>query len=459
MNVVDLDLLKKYDAAGPRYTSYPPAPVFSSSFDAQAYEEEIVLNNPPGSTQDLSLYLHIPFCDTLCYFCGCTTVVTRSYERIDEYLDYLKREIDRVLPHIARGRKVVQLHLGGGTPSYVKPEGLEELMLFLQERFRFSPTIEAGIEIDPRGLTFEDLLAIRLAGFNRVSIGIQDFDSRVQAAVNRIQPEELSRKVFAWSRALDFASINVDLIYGLPLQSVESVRQTIERTIEISPDRIALFNFAYVPWLKPHQKLLHTEDLPSSEVKLAILKMAIEKLTSAGYVYIGMDHFAKPGDELAVAQANKKLHRNFQGYSTRAGKDLYAFGMSAISHFGNIYAQNHKTLNEYYAALDAGQLPTAVGYRMTRGDEIRKYVIMRLMCDLEVTKADVETKFNILFDEYFDSELDRLNALARDGLVAHNLSLIRVTPTGRLFLRNIAMCFDATLKGRLEGKSIFSRTI
>lgn len=456
---MDLELLKKYDTPGPRYTSYPPAPVFSSSFDAKAYEEEIVRNNEPGNANDLSLYVHIPFCDTLCYFCGCTATVTKNRRVISEYVEYLKREIDHVVRFLSPRRKVVQLHFGGGSPSYLEREEIEDLMLFLQERFRFAPTVEAGIEIDPRGLTFDYLCGIRLAGFNRVSIGIQDFDTRVQAAVNRVQPEEQTKEVFTWCRDLEFASINVDLIYGLPLQTVESFRQTIEKIVEMSPDRIALFNFAYVPWMKPHQKLLHPGDLPSPEVKFGILKMAIEKLTSAGYLYIGMDHFAKPTDELAVAQANKKLHRNFQGYSTKAGCDLYAFGMSAISHFGNIYAQNHKKLKEYYKAIDAGQLPTAVGYRMTQDDEIRKYVIMRLMCDMEVVKEDVERKFNILFDEYFDAELEQINVLARDGLVAHNLSLVKVMPVGRLFLRNIAMCFDATLKDLDRRKATYSRTV
>jgi len=459
VNAVNLDLLKKYDTAGPRYTSYPPAPVFASSFDAKAYEQAIVQNNPLGSAEDLSLYLHIPFCDTLCFFCGCTTLITKEHQQITEYLEYLKKEIDLAVRSLARRRKVVQIHIGGGTPSYLKPEEVEELMLFLQERFRFAPIVEAGIEIDPRGVTFDHLLAMRLSGFNRISIGVQDFDPRVQAAVNRVQPEDLTKKVFAWGRALSFDSINVDLIYGLPLQSEESFQQTVEKIIEIAPDRIALFNFAYVPWMKPHQKLIHPEDLPSAEMKLAILKMAIEKFTSAGYVYIGMDHFAKKGDELAIAQANKTLHRNFQGYSTKSGSDLYAFGMSAISHFGNMYAQNHKTLKEYYGAIDADRLPTAVGYRMTRDDKIRKHVIMRLMCDLEVTKANVEERFDIYFDEYFDRELERVNALAHNGLVIHNVSVIKVTPIGRLFLRNIAMCFDPTFQNRPKEKPIFSHTV
>ncbi|MEK6571514.1 MAG: oxygen-independent coproporphyrinogen III oxidase [Bacteroidota bacterium] len=459
MKAVDLDLLKKYDVPGPRYTSYPPAPVFTTSFDAKAYQRENIRNNPPDSTEVLSLYLHIPFCATLCYFCGRTTIVTPNRQQIAEYLEYLKREIDLVVRSMAHRRKVVQIHLGGGTLSCLNPEEIEDLMLFLQEQFRFAPVMEAEIEIDPRGLTFDHLLAMRLAGFNRISIGVQDFDPRIQAAVNRIQPEELTRRVFAWSRALDFTSINVDLIYGLPLQSIESARTTIEKIIEMSPHRIALFNFAYVPWMKPHQKLLHPEDLPSAEVKVGILKTAIEKLTSAGYFYIGMDLFAKRGDELVAAQANKTLQRNFQGYSIKAGSDLYAFGMSAISHFKNIYAQNYKTLEDYFGAIDAGQPPTAVGYRMTRDDEIRKYLIMRLMCDLEVSKADVEARFDIYFDEYFDPELEQLNALGRDGLVVHNVSIIRVTPTGRLFLRNIAMCFDATLKQHVKENPIFSRTV
>ena len=459
MKAVDLDLLKKYDTPGPRYTSYPTVPVFTDSFDAKAYQSAIIHNNPPGSAEDLSLYLHIPFCDSLCYFCGCTTLITKNRRYVAEYLEYLKKEIDLVAHRIAHRRKVVQIHLGGGSPSYLKQEEIDELMLFLQERFRFAPIVEAGIEIDPRGITFDQLLGMRRSGLNRVSIGVQDFDPRVQAAVNRIQPEELTSKVFTWSRALSFDSINVDLIYGLPLQSEQSFRQTIEKIIEIAPDRIALFNFAYIPWMKPHQKLIHREDLPSAEIKLAILKLAIERFTSAGYVCIGMDHFAKKGDELATAQSNRTLHRNFQGYSTRSGSDLYAFGMSAISHFGNIYAQNQKILKDYYVAIDSGQLPTVIGYQMTEDDEIRKYVIMRLMCDLEVTKARVERKFNIDFDEYFDGELEQVNELARDGLVIHDVSVIRVTPVGRLFLRNIAMCFDAALKNRLKEKPVFSRTV
>lgn len=459
LKAVDRDLLKKYDTPGPRYTSYPTAPVFTGSFDAKAYQSAIIQNNRPGSAEDLLLYLHIPFCYSLCYFCGCTTLITKNRQLVAEYLEYLKKEIDLVVRHIAHQRKVVQIHLGGGSPSYLRPEEIEELMLFLQERFRFAPNVETGIEIDPRGIAFDQLLAMRRAGLNRVSIGVQDFDPQVQAAVSRVQSEELTRKVFAWCRALSFDSINADLIYGLPLQSEESFQETIEKMIEIAPDRIALFNFAYIPWMKPHQKLIHREDLPSAEIKLAILKMAIERFTSAGYMYIGMDHFAKKGDELAVAQANKTLHRNFQGYSTRSGSDLYAFGMSAISHFGNIYAQNHKILKDYYAAIDAGHLPTAIGYQMTEDDVIRNHVIMRLMCDLEVTKTSIERKFKIDFDEYFDGEWERINALARDGLVIHDVSVIRVTAVGRLFLRNIAMCFDATLKNRLNEKPVFSRTV
>lgn len=282
LKAVDRDLLKKYDTPGPRYTSYPTAPVFTGSFDAKAYQSAIIQNNRPGSAEDLLLYLHIPFCYSLCYFCGCTTLITKNRQLVAEYLEYLKKEIDLVVRHIAHRRKVVQIHLGGGSPSYVRPEEIEELMLFLQERFRFAPNVETGIEIDPRGIAFDQLLAMRRAGLNRVSIGVQDFDPQVQAAVSRVQSEELTRKVFAWCRALSFDSINADLIYGLPLQSEESFQETIEKMIEIAPDRIALFNFAYIPWMKPHQKLIHREDLPSAEIKLAILKMAIERFTSAG---------------------------------------------------------------------------------------------------------------------------------------------------------------------------------
>ncbi len=456
---INIELLKKYDRPGPRYTSYPPAPAFSKDFGPDDYKNAIVENNLQNSTADLSLYFHIPFCDTLCYFCGCNMLVTHRRETIRKYLDYLEKEIDMVWKLISPKRKVTQLHWGGGTPSYLNPDEIKELGEFINERFQYVDDPEVGVEIDPRGLTYEHMKAFREVGFNRISMGVQDFDPKVQKAVNRIQPEEITKQAIDWARELGFKSINLDLIYGLPFQTLESFEKTIDKVIELSPERLAVFNFAYVPWLKPHQRVIKKEDLPAPEIKLQILKMTIEKLTDAGYIYIGMDHFAKPDDELAIAQKEKTLYRNFQGYSTRAGADLYAFGMSAISQFQNIYAQNYKELKDYYSRIDEGKLPTAIGYRMNQDDIIRKHVIMRLMCDMELTKSEVEKKFNINFDEYFADSIPKLQEFIEDGLVELTDDKIIVTLMGRLVIRNIAMCFDAYIEKMMREKPIFSRTV
>lgn len=456
---VDLALLKKYDAPGPRYTSYPTAPLFSSSFTHEDFLQEIHATNGSEATSDISLYFHFPFCDTLCYFCGCTMMVTRDRGRIAEYLRYLKREIDMIAPLIGRNRKVTQIHWGGGTPTHLSPDELLDIGEYIKAKFRIDPDVEMSVEIDPRELTQQHLGTLRHVGFNRMSMGVQDFDERVQKAVNRIQPEELSLQVLKWAEALDFQSINIDLIYGLPFQTVASFETTVRKVLHFSPDRIAVFNYAHVPWMKKHQQLIHPEDLPSPEQKLDILKMTIEVLASHGYEYIGMDHFAKPTDELAIAQKQKTLYRNFQGYSTRSGADLYGFGMSSISHFQNIYAQNEKTLQEYYKAIDAGHPATHVGYRMTDDDHIRKHVIMRLMCDLELDKGDVEQRFGIVFDEYFAPSLEALGRFVEDGLVELHSHKIVIAGAGRLLLRNIAMCFDAYLDSIGKNKPVFSRTV
>ena len=456
---IDLNILKKYDRPGPRYTSYPPAPVFSSDFTNTEFTQAILETNGPDAASDISLYFHFPFCDTLCYFCGCTMLVTRGRSRIEEYNAYLKKEIDIVSPLIAPNRKVTQVHWGGGTPTHLTPEQILDVAGYIQRAFRIDPDAEMSVEIDPRELTQKHLGALRHVGFNRLSMGVQDFDPRVQKAVNRIQPEEMTLNVFRWAEALEFESINIDLIYGLPFQTTASFERTVQKVLRFRPDRIAVFNYAHVPWLKPHQKLIHPEDLPSPEQKLDILKMTIELLSAHAYVYIGMDHFAKPHDELTQAQRDKTLYRNFQGYSTKAGADLYGFGMSSITHFRDIYAQNFKTLPEYYSALDAGTLATHVGYRMTEDDQIRKYVIMRLMCDFELEKAAVERRFGIDFDEYFESSLQELRPLVEDGLVIVSRDRITITGSGRLLVRNIAMCFDAYADSMAKEKQIFSRTV
>jgi oxygen-independent coproporphyrinogen III oxidase len=456
---VDVGLLKKYDRPGPRYTSYPTAPLFNESFSADDYRRAIVDTNRPDSQSDLSLYFHFPFCDTLCYFCGCTMMVTRDRSRIEEYLKYLKKEIDLVAPLIAPERRVTQLHWGGGTPTHLTPDQLGDIAEYIRRSFRIDPNAEMSVEIDPRELTQSHLEVLRRAGFNRLSMGVQDFAPKVQESVNRIQSRELVSAVYQWAVDLKFESINFDLIYGLPFQTLASFKETVHETLKFKPDRIAVFNYAHVPWLKPHQKLVHPEDLPTPDQKLQILKMTIEELTSHGYVYIGMDHFAKPQDELSRAQKEKSLYRNFQGYSTKSGADLYGFGMSSISHFGEIYAQNFKTLQEYYAALDKGRLATHVGYRMTEDDRIRKHVIIRLMCDLELEKKDVEQRFGIRFDEYFEGALIQLQQFADDNLVDILPGTIKIKGSGRLLLRNIAMCFDAYLEKMQKEKPIFSRTV
>ena len=456
-SMVDVDLLQKYDRPGPRYTSYPTAPLFSPDYHAKRFEIDLITNND-DNRKPISLYLHIPFCDTLCYFCGCTTMITSDRNRIRQYIATLKKEIARTSFYLNNQRPVVQMHWGGGTPSYLEPAEVEDLSSFIAKRLRFAEDAEISVEIDPRGLTFEHLKAFRNSGVNRISLGVQDFNERVQKAVHRIQPESLTRQTLEWSKTLGIQSVNIDLIYGLPLQTPETFQRTLDKVVELSPNRIAVFNFAYVPWMKPHQKLIHPEDLPSPETKLQLLKATIETLTGAGYEYIGMDHFAKPDDEMAIAQKAKQLHRNFQGYSTRAGADLFAFGMSGISHFGPVYAQNEKTLKEYTEAVERGEFPTRVGYRMNLDDEIRKYAIMRLMCDLELSKYEMEEQFGIVFDQYFESSLAQLDEYIQAGLVANAPDRVSVVGNGRLFLRNIAMSFDAYLKS-MKKENVFSRTV
>ncbi len=456
---VDTGFLRKYDTPGPRYTSYPTAPIFSTAFSQQDFRSALESSNQSGSTGDISLYFHFPFCDTLCYFCGCTMQVTRDQNRVKEYLRYLKREIDLVSSIVHPDRSIKQVHWGGGTPTHLLPEDILDIAGYIRKKFRIDPEAEISVEIDPRELTQRHLGTLRHVGFNRVSIGVQDFNEKVQRAVNRVQSKELTLTVFKWIETLGFDSINVDLIYGLPFQTLASFEQTLRETIHLAPNRIAVFNYAHVPWLKPHQKLIHPEDLPGADAKLDILKMTIELLTSNGYEYIGMDHFARPDDELATARKEKTLYRNFQGYSTRAGADLYGIGLSSISHFGTVYAQNAKTLAEYYAALDAGTLATHSGYRMNRDDEIRKHVIMRLMCDLEVSKADVGRRFGIEFVDYFAESLGKLGEFVRDGIVVQGAESIQITSPGRLVLRNIAMCFDAYVDSMKAGPPVFSRTV
>lgn len=455
---IDIDLIKKYDKPGPRYTSYPTAPHFHESFTHENYLDEIVKTNQGRNLPDLSLYFHLPFCDTLCYFCGCNMIVTRNRDRIKNYINYLKREIDLLKTHMSSDRKVAQLHWGGGTPTHLDPDEIADLSAYINGSFDFTDELEAGCEIDPRELTKDHLVALRNGGFNRISMGVQDFYEKVQKTVNRIQPEDLTLRVIDWVRELAFDSINLDLIYGLPFQSVETFEKTIDTIIEMDPDRIALFNFAYVPWMKKHQRVIRPEDLPGPEEKLNILKMSTEKLTGAGYVFIGMDHFAKPDDELASALREKKLYRNFQGYSTHAGADLYALGITSISQFGRIYAQNQKKEKDYHAALDRGILPTAKGYYLSDDDLLRRRVIMLLMCDFELDFTSIENEFDIDFKAYFGWGLNNLSEMIADNLLAVENQRLKVTKMGRFLIRNIALNFDGYIE-RKEDTARYSRTV
>ncbi len=453
---VNLDLVKKYNVPGPRYTSYPPATQFAESLAWPALFEKIAANNKTG--RGLSLYFHIPFCETLCWFCGCTTVITTNHGQARAYLDHLEKEAARMALLLDSRREVVQLHWGGGSPTFLHPDEIRRLGAIIRKYFKLSADIEAGVEIDPRRLSREHILALRESGFNRASLGIQDFEPKVQEAIHRIQPRDMTQRVLDWARELGFRSVNFDLIYGLPHQTAESFNRTLDAVLEMSPDRLAVFSYAHVPWIKPAQKILEQKILPSPEVKLELLKMVIERLTDRDrYIYIGMDHFARPGDELVAAQRNKTLQRNFQGYSTRGNADIYAFGMSAISQIPEVYWQNEKALPDYYAALDAGNAPFPRSYVLTEEDKIRRETIMRVMCDLSLDYEAMSQKTGIRFAEHFANELVALAPMEADGLVRRSPGGLEVTDTGRLFIRNIAMCFDNTLAPARDRR--FSRTI
>jgi oxygen-independent coproporphyrinogen-3 oxidase len=457
---VDLELLRKYGRPGPRYTSYPTAPQFNGDFGPSEFHEEIVSSNRGDDLPDLSLYFHFPFCRSLCYYCACNVIITHSPERIAAYIGDLKREIDLVGGLVNPLRKVVQIHWGGGTPTYLRPEQAVDVFRHIRSKFDFAPDAEIGVEIDPRGLTRDYLAALRGAGFNRVSFGIQDFDPEVQKAVNRIQPEQTGREVVRWSREFGFESVNIDLIYGLPHQTAESYKTTLDKIIDISPDRLAVFNYAYVPWLKKHQRVIPETALPGAGERLQLLKLIIETLTSAGYVYIGMDHFAKPGDELARALADHTLYRNFQGYSTRANAEVYAMGVTSISQLKNVYAQNTKDTAAYAGMLERGLVPTQVGYRLDDDDKIRRYVITEIMCNSRVIKSEVTERFGVDFDSYFASSTAKLDEFVRDGLVSLRPDRLQVHGAGRLVIRNVAMAFDRYLEAQGGDKNpVYSRTV
>ncbi|HJQ99861.1 MAG TPA: oxygen-independent coproporphyrinogen III oxidase [Candidatus Polarisedimenticolaceae bacterium] len=441
---VDLDLIRKYNVPGPRYTSYPPATKFTDAVGWEQVAPRIEENN--RTARDLSVYVHIPFCETLCWFCGCTTVITRDHGRGHDYVEALGREMGAMARHLHPRRKAVQVHLGGGSPTFLRPDELRRLGEILHEHFTFSDDVEASVEVDPRRLTREHMAALAEAGFNRASMGVQDLDPTVQEAIHRIQPPEMTRQAIDWMRELGYGSINLDLIYGLPHQTPESFDRTVDTVLEMDPDRLAVFSYAHVPWIKPAQRILEEKILPSPESKLSVLELVIEKLTAGNrYVYIGMDHFARPEDELAVAQREKRLQRNFQGYSTRAGSDIYAFGMSGISQIPDVYWQNEKDLPGWREAVDGGRVPLHRAYLVTEEDKIRRETIMRTMCDLSLDFEAMSRSLGIDFERHFERELAALAPLQADGLVVRAPGGLTVTDAGRLFIRNIAMCFDDTL--------------
>jgi len=454
---VTQEILDRYNVPGPRYTSYPTAPEWQDSFGPADYEQAIQQSNEPQPARPLSIYMHLPFCERLCLFCGCNVVINKNHAVAVPYLESLEWEIDQLAPRLDTARPVVQFHWGGGTPTYLSASQLERLFLFAKERFRFAPDAEIGIEIDPRVTREDQLTTLRRLGFNRISMGIQDFNPEVQQVVRRIQPYAMTKDLFDLCRALDFESINIDLIYGLPKQTPESFLDSVDKVIAMKPDRVAMFSYAHVPWLKKQQGAI-AKYIPQGMDKFQIFRTGIERFTAAGYVYIGMDHFARPDDELCVAQSNRTLHRNFQGYTTKAGADLIGLGVSSISGIDRTYAQNQRNIKEYYAAIERKELPVMRGMKLSEDDEIRRSVISRLLCHCTLRKNEVESDFGIRFDDYFAAELARLEPLRADGLVTLSADSISVTHLGRIFIRNVGMVFDKYLQ-KPKDKPVFSKTL
>jgi oxygen-independent coproporphyrinogen III oxidase len=454
----DPALVRKYDGFGPRYTSYPTADRFHAGFTSAHYADALGARNERPAAQPLSLYVHLPFCNTICYYCACNKIITANRGRSSKYVRYVGREIGIVSSLLEGQRRVQQLHWGGGTPTFLAHEEMASLMQMLRDAFAFDAHTEASIEVDPRKVEVATVAFLSELSFNRISLGIQDFDPAVQQAVNRIQSEEETRAVFMAARRYGFTSINADLIYGLPRQTVHGFAATLDKVVDLSPDRIALYGYAHVPHLFKAQRQIVAHELPVADTKLAILSTSIDRLAKAGYVYIGMDHFAKPGDELAVALSEGKLHRNFQGYSTRPDCDLIAFGMSAIGKIGPAYVQNVKTLDAYYGALDEGRLPVHRGFELGDDDLLRREIIQKLMCEFRLDVAALEAAHDFRFAERFARELTALAPLAADGLVTLSPALVDVTPRGRMLVRAVAMVFDRYLAEARE-KTAYSRVI
>ncbi len=455
----DLDLIKKYNLTGPRYTSYPTAVVFNDAYREGNHKQNLLDHFEPSKDQPLSLYFHIPFCDTLCFFCACNKIATKKRDKADIYLDYLEKEIQMQAALIPESRVVEQMHLGGGTPTFLTHPQMKRLMAMIEKHFNLlhDDRRDYSIEIDPREAAPETIQLLTDLGFNRFSMGVQDVQEKVQKAVNRIQPIALTEQAINRCRQNGAKSINVDLIYGLPHQTYASFKNTLAQVIELSPDRLSVFNYAHLPHLFMPQKRILEADLPSADEKLKILQMTTEDLTAAGYVYIGMDHFAKPDDELAIAQQNGSLQRNFQGYTTHAECDLLAMGVSSISLINDCFSQNNKTLEAYYQQIELGEIPIMKGYQLNQDDRIRRQVIQDLSCHFELDFNRIADQFGINFNNYFAEELGQLNAFITDGLITFEDKHIKVTNKGRLLTRNICMVFDYHLKQQTQQQ--FSKVI
>lgn len=455
---VDLELIRKLDRSGPRYTSYPTADLFVESFSPDSYKKWASRRDTGAVQRPLSIYVHIPFCNTLCFYCGCNKIITKDKSKAAVYLEYLKKEIAMQSELFADDLEVTQLHWGGGTPTFLSDDQMSELMGAIRAHFRLAKEGEFSIEVDPRKVNAQTIELLGKLGFNRISLGVQDFDPEVQKAVNRIQSEEETLSVIEAARRSGFKSISIDLIYGLPRQTVDGFNRTLDRIIAANPDRLAIYNYAHLPNLFMPQRRINEDELPSADTKLQILSMAIKRMTDAGYLYIGMDHFAKPDDELAVAQRMGRLHRNFQGYSTHADCDLVALGITAIGKVGATYSQNYRTLEEYYESLDNNMLPLMRGLELSADDLLRRDIIQALMCQFALSKQDFEISHAIDFDNYFAQELAELKEYQDYGLVKLDNGSITVTPKGRLLIRNICMTFDKYLRQGKQRK-MFSKVI
>ena len=449
---VSLGLLQKFDVAGPRYTSYPTADRFVEAFGDEEYKRTLVqrFNDDGARPQPLSLYLHIPFCDSLCYYCACNKVITKHHSRSAEYLRYLALELALHTDLIGKGRTVSQLHLGGGSPTFMNDDELRALIALLQQHFHLAPGAELSIEVDPRTVDVARIDALAGMGFNRLSFGVQDFDPAVQKAVHRVQPAEQVFALVHAARARGFESINVDLIYGLPLQSPASFDRTLAQITELRPDRIAMYGYAHLPQRFKPQRRIHDAELPTASAKVAMLARSLEALMAVGYVYVGMDHFALPNDPLAVAKRQGRLHRNFQGYSTQPDCDLIALGVSSIGRVGATYSQNAKTLDDYYDLLSHGRFPVVRGLALSRDDLLRRAVIMAIMCQGAVHFESIALAYLVDFGRYFATELEALKPLAEKGMVAVDADSIEVTDTGWFFVRAVAMVFDRHLQANLH---------